>query len=408
LLLKDLLKPLRPSEAQPLDTVDTQMRPAGESDAPKSGKAKLLGRWGRKHLFTIFVLLPTVLATIYYTLFAADQYVSESRFVIKAQGKQQPQISTLANLIQTTGLSPGLEQTNEILAYIRSRNALEHLARKIDVRAAYKKPSIDWVARYPFAWREDRFENLYRYYNGMVEARIDSETSLAVLTVRAFTPEDAQNINLHLLELSEKLVNRLNEKARVNAISEAEKRVVEAEGRVRNARTSLGAYRNQEQLLDPARQAAAVLEVTTRLIAQQAALQAQLDTLVRSAPRNPGIPALRRQITAIQAEVGAQTGRAVGGRAAIASKLGEYEKRAMEQEFAAQTLTAANAALEQARTEAQRQQFYLERVVEPNRADLARLPNRFLQVLTIAVGGLFLYLIAWMLIVGILEHSPDT
>ena len=38
-------------------------------------------------------------------------------------------------------------------------------------------------------------------------------------------------------------------------------------------------------------------------------------------------------------------------------------------------LTAANTALEQARTEAEKQQFYIERVVEPNLPDLPLLPG---------------------------------
>jgi capsular polysaccharide transport system permease protein len=87
--------------------------------------------------------------------------------------------------------------------------------------------------------------------------------------------------------------------------------------------------------------------------------------------------------------------------------MGGYDNLALEQEFAAQTLTAANAALEQARTDAQRQQFYLERVVEPNAPDLARYPSRLWQILTVAGVALCLYFIGWMLVVGILEHAPE-
>ena len=41
----------------------------------------LLKRW---RWFGLFVMLPSLLATIYYGFIAADVYVSESRFVIKA------------------------------------------------------------------------------------------------------------------------------------------------------------------------------------------------------------------------------------------------------------------------------------------------------------------------------------
>lgn len=357
--------------------------------------------------FAIFVIVPVLLATLYYALIASDQYVSEARFVVKSQGRQTPQVSTLASLIQTTGLSSGQEQTNEVISYIKSRGALQDLARQLDLRAKYRANDADLFSRYPIPWRADRFENLYLYYNGMVDAHTDTESGLAILSVRAFTPEDAQAINNQLLGLSEQLVNRLNAKAREKAITEAERRVVEAEGRVRNARLALAAYRNREALLDPAKQATGVLEVVNRLVAEQAALQAQLDLMIKVTPLNPSISTVRNRIAALGAEIEAQTGRAVGTRSAISSKLANYEKLTLEQEFAAQTLTAANAALEQARVEAQRQQFYLERVVEPDKPDLAMLPHRLTKILTIAGAVLCLYLIGWMLVVGILEHSPE-
>ena len=125
-------------------------------------------------------------------------------------------------------------------------------------------------------------------------------------------------------------------------------------------------------------------------------------------PRNPAIPSLRKlRISAVGAQIAAQNGRAVGTPTGIASKLSGYGKLQAEQEFATQMFTAASASLEQARSEAQKQQFYLERVVEPNTPDLPLLPHRLKAILTIAAAALFLYFIGWMLIVGILEHAPE-
>ena len=70
-------------------------------------------------------------------------------------------------------------------------------------------------------------------------------------------------------------------------------------------------------------------------------------------------------------------------------------------------LTAANAALKSARTEAQKQQFYLERVVEPNKPDNSTLPHRLKSILIVFGTSLCLYFIGWMLVVGILEHAPE-
>lgn len=83
-----------------------------------------IGFFRKRRWFILFVIMPTLFAAIYYSVIASDMYESEARFVIKSPAAKQPQVSSIANLIQSTGLSSGLEQTNEVLDYIKSRNAL--------------------------------------------------------------------------------------------------------------------------------------------------------------------------------------------------------------------------------------------------------------------------------------------
>lgn len=361
----------------------------------------------RNRWFVAVVLVPTLLAIFYYGLIASDEYVSESRFVVKSQANEPARLPSIASLLQSSGMSAGQEQTNEVMEYIRSRDALADLNKVFNVKAAYAARGADFLSRYNLFWNEDRFENLHRYYSDKIATHPDTKSGLAVLEVRAFTPEDAQRMNILLLDLSERLVNRLNDKARQNGIDEAERRVLMAENRARAARAALAQYRNRESLIDPAKQAEAVLDVSTRLVTQQAALQAQLEVMQRVTPDNPAISALRGQIAALGKQIELQNQRAVGNQGAIASKLANYENLQAEQEFASQALTAARTALEQAQVQATRQQFYLERVVNPNKPDVAKLPRRMIQIITVFAVAMCLYLIGWMLVVGILEHAPE-
>jgi capsular polysaccharide transport system permease protein len=365
------------------------------------------GTLHRHRWLALFVGLPTLLAILYYGLIASDVYISQSSFVIKSPGQRAAPTMSLANLVQTSGLSAGQEQTKEIVGYIRSRTGLKDLQTQVDVEQYYSARGADFLSRFPGPFDSDTFEDLYHYYQSRVSADIDKESGLAMLRVQAFTPDDAFRMNARLLDLSERLVNRLNQRAENRAIAEAQRRVIQAEERVRNARVALSAYRNQVDLIDPAKQATGVLEVSNKLSAEQAALQAQLDLMRRVAPRHPSIPSIRSRIVAIGMEIGSQTGRVVGTPSAIASKLATYEKLDVEQEFATQTLAAANTSLEQARTEAQKQKFYLERVVEPNKPDDATLPQRLKQILIVFAASLCLYFIGWMLVIGILEHAPE-
>jgi len=362
----------------------------------------------RRRWFLVFVVLPTLLASLYYGLVASDVYVSQSRFVIKAPGQKSMPSATLANLIQTSGFVGGEQETKEVLDYVRSRDALTDLQRQMNFRARYENSGADFLSRFPRPFHEPTFENLFKYYQSMVSAGTDSGSGVAVLEVHAFRPEDAQKINARLLSLSEDLVNRLNQRAEQRGISEAEQRVLQAETRVRKARVALSAFRNQQQLIDPAKQATGVLDISNKLVTEHAALQAQLDLMNRVAPRNPAIPALRARIAAVSGEIAAQNARVVGTPSGIASKVGGYENLLAEQDFAQQTLTAASASLEQARTEAQKQQFYLERVVDPNLPDSPQLPSRLKSILIVFGISLCLYFIGWMLVVGILEHAPES
>lgn len=367
----------------------------------------LVKRLYRRRWFILVVVVPAILATIYYGFIAADIYQSESRFVIKTASQKTPQVSGLASLIQAGGLSSGQDQTNEVIDFIESRDALRALEKQGDVKSKFTADAADWISRYPAPFKADRFENLYRYYKSMVKIRIDHDTNSAVLAVNAFTPRDAQDLNQRLLQLSEGLVNRLNTRFQTKAVAEAQKHVDLAMERIRAARLAIRQYRNSNDVMNPTAEAGGVLEVSNKLVIEQAMLRAQLESMQRVAPRNPGIAALRNQINAIGSQISAQNGRAVGTDNGLASKLSQYEGLQVDQEFATQMLTMANATLEQARTEAVKQQYYLERVVEPDQPDVALYPKRLLSILVVAGAAIALYMIGWMLIVGILEHSPE-
>lgn len=375
--------------------------------AVTSERSKLVAMLRRWRWFALVVLLPTLLATLYYGVVASDIYVSESRFVIKAPERKRGGGSTLDGLLQTTGLGNGSEQASEIIGYLRSRDALSDLSKKVDVRGAFASSEADFFSRFPLLFQSDSFEGLYQYYGTMVGTEPDPETRLTVLRVSAFTPEEAQALNAGLLDLSEALVNRLNQRVNSQAIEEAESRVALVQERVRDARIQLGAYRNASEILDPQQQGIGVLAVSNALITQEAALRAQLAEIRRNAPEHPSIPALQDRIAGISQQVAEQTGRAVGTPDGIAAKITEYENLLVEQEFAEQALAAANAALEQARVEALQQQYYLERVVEPNRPDDAIRPARLRSILAVLFGTLCLYLVGWMLTVGIREHASE-
>ena len=74
-------------------------------------------------------------------------------------------------------------------------------------------------------------------------------------------------------------------------------------------------------------------------------------------------------------------------------------------EFADKQLASALAALENARGEAERQQLYLERLVQPNTPDKAQEPRRVKRVIEVFALGMLAWGILSLLFAGIREHS---
>lgn len=368
---------------------------------------KALAFLRRSRWFIIFVGAPTFIALLYYGLIASDQYVSQSQFVIKNSGQRPAQVSTIANLIQSTGLSASQEEASEIVSYLHSRGALARLEKEIHFRNRFGNQSIDALDRFPQFLSDNSFEELYKYYEKMVNSYVDHENGLVILESKAFNAQDAYDINNALLIQSEDFVNKLNDRARNKALSESSAAVQLAKQRLSKARRNLREYRNTHDIIDPAKQTTGTLGIESQLVAQQAALLAQIEKIEKVAPKNPALPAMRSEVVSLNHQIMDQRGRTVGTKNGIASKLGDYEDLTTEEQFSLQMLTAASTELERARTDAIKQQYYLERVSDPNLPDKALLPSRIRQILTILALSLCLYFIGWMLVVGVLEHSSE-
>src|SRR6266851_5788193 len=80
--------------------------------------------------------------------------------------------------------------------------------------------------------------------------------AISTLTVRAFTAQDAQRINDQLLQMSERLVNTLNERSRQDLIHYADDEVKLATDKATAAAVALFEYRSKHAVFEPDKQAA--------------------------------------------------------------------------------------------------------------------------------------------------------
>lgn len=358
---------------------------------------------GINRLLLLTVVLPTLLSGIYFGFIASDIYISESRFVVRSPQRQAT--TGLGALFQGAGFSRSQDDTYTVHDYIFSRDALKKLDDQFAVGKAFSSSSVDMFSRFAGLDWDNSFEALHRYYHKRVSVDLDTLSSITTLSVNAFTSEDAYQLNEKLLELSESLVNQLNERGRQDMIRFASAEVATAEKKAKEAALAVSNYRNLKGVFDPEKQSALQLQQVSRLQDELIATKIQL-AQVRSLTRdNPQIPTLQQRIETLQTEVDLETAKVAGGNRSLSNKSAEYEGLMLERGFAEKQLAAALTSMEQARNDAQRKQLYLERIVQPSKPDIAMEPRRFRNVISTFVLGLIAWGILTMLLAGIREHQ---
>ncbi|BAP88427.1 lipopolysaccharide biosynthesis [Burkholderiales bacterium GJ-E10] len=361
---------------------------------------------GLSRLFWIVVIIPTALSALYFGLIASDVYISQSKFII--YNPRSPATSTggLSTLLSGAGFSSGAYGVYAAHDYILSRDALNDLQKSLHVETMYTGHGIDWINRFGgLLYFRKTFEEFFKYYTSrMVGVDVDPNSNISTLTVNAFTPADAKEINAQLLGQAQQLIDRLNARADAQGVAFYTKEVQQHEHDVVAAAVAMAHYRNRHRVFNPAPQSALQLQLVAKLqdklIQQEMALaQMTLDT-----PRNPQIPLLKKSIAELRGEIETESANVAGAPNSLASKSVPYERLMLDQTFAEKKLAAAISALEQARIQAQKQQLFIETVVTPNLPDDALEPKRGRGVLATLVVGLMLWGVFSVIFAGVREH----
>ena len=350
------------------------------------------------------VILPTILAAIYFIGIAAPQYVSESRFLVRQ--RQQSSQSILGEALNNAGFRSASEDALAVKDFLLSHDAVTALREQLDLVGMFRRPEADPWARMWFA--APASERLLDYYRSMVTAAANAESGITELRVRSFRPQDSLEINRALLAQGEALVNRLNQRIAQDTVAGARREVARAEERVASATQAISDFRERERALDPSRSATIAVETIGRLENMLATTRTELQALSAFArPNNPQVTNLQSRIQALQTQIAEERRRstATGPTEGFTTQIAAYERLRLEAEFGGRQLTSATASLERALSDAQRQQLYLQRVVEPNLAEHYRYPRRFTSVLYVFVGLSVLYGLVWLMVAGVKEHA---
>lgn len=353
-------------------------------------------------LFGLCFVLPVTIAIIFYFLIVADRYISETRFIVRSV--DMPAAEGAAAYLQDFGITRASDDAFAIQDYILSRDAMSAIDQKINLRAVFRAKSADFISRYGKTGKADTNEALFKYFKKQIHVEKNLETGITIVRVSTYRPQDSKRIADLILHLSETQVNKMNIRARIDAVSAAQKTAEEAATALASATAALTVYRNQAETVDPQQSAGAAVDRNATLSVALATLRANLAAMVAKAPANPAIPSLRQHIAALDAQAGAVQGELTGSGGSIATKLGNFEGLAVRRELAEKIYEEAERQLDTARETAARQQIYIETVVRPGTPDASLEPRRWRYTFTVALLGIWSFLIMYLLVSGSREH----
>jgi capsular polysaccharide transport system permease protein len=312
-------------------------------DSPKQAASALFDYLKDRPSFSIIVVIPTTLAVLYFGLFASKIYVTESTFVIHSvsQPSATTGISSFLKGSGISGLNPADENLAAVTAFITSRDAMKELDEKLDLKKQWSRWWIDPIQRFSVFSIQKKYEYLYPYYKKHVTAEMEKESNLCTLTVRGFSAPQSLQINELLLQAAERLVNRLNERARQNMIDYAKREVESAQKMVKEA---------SDKMTE-------------------------------------------------------QAGKVAYESGPLAMKDAQYQQLVLDREFAKEQLASAMSSLQTARNQAIRQDLYLEVVSKPNLPDVAMEPKRWRSIFSVIAVTLLLWGGWTLFIAGVKEHQ---
>jgi capsular polysaccharide transport system permease protein len=223
---------------------------------------------------------------------------------------------------------------------------------------------------------------------------------VVVFTVRAFRPDDAVVLANAVVDASEALVNDMNNRARQDAVRNAERELRLAAARLSQSRAALEVARNQEGMIDSTIEAKKTDALISSIKSQQLELEHQYAVALKSvnedAPQmrnlKSRIQAAAAQVEQLQAELTTQPSLTIPA-SPLSSAMTKLSALELERQIAQSRYTAAAATLERARLTSQTQQIYLTSFVRPAVAEEARYPRRVLAILLVLGSGLLLWCI---------------
>lgn len=344
--------------------------------------------------------IPIVVAFTYFGLIASDRYVSESSVVIRS-GNSSSQTLSFGGLIPLGGSS--VQDVVVVSDYIVSMEMAQHLDEKFSLREHYSSPDIDFLSRLASSVSAEEF---VEYLAGKISVVYEESTEIIAITVQAYTPEMARDVNREIIRKAEVLINQLSDRMAEDAIGAAKAEVQLAVQNATDVSERLSAFAVDNRSLNPEVETSSIFGVISALegkLAETRAVYAEKSAYLQESSAE--IRGLQNRIAGLETEVRRERARLSDERGeGVGHLLGRYKPLMVEEELARQRYAAALMALETARSESRQQKRYLATFVKPNLPDSSTEPDRIVDALSAILFAMLFYTIFALCRATIREH----
>ena len=195
-------------------------------------------------LVTLVLVVPNVVAILYFGLLASSQFQSETRFTVRTSEPTHVG-DTLAKV---SGIpSAMVAQDTQIVAnYLVSRGMLDRLEARFDFTRIFGRNDIDWYARLA---ADARVEDRLDYWEDMASASVSPTSGIVTVKIQAFSATEAQDLAQAVVAASEELVNQMNDRIWADVTGSARDEVTQATAQLSQARVRLQEARNKAGIL---------------------------------------------------------------------------------------------------------------------------------------------------------------
>ena len=351
---------------------------------------------------SVFVLLPTFLAALYFYAVATPMYAAKTQFVI--QQAESPSAGGMGGLFSSTPMATA-QDSIAVQGYLQSQVAMQRLQADNGFREHFSSDEIDVIQRIP----PDASESaVYELYKKIIRISYDPTEGVVKMEVTAADPQKAVEYSNALIGYAEEQVDQMTQRLREDQMKGARESYEDAEKKYQEANIRLVELQERFKILSSEAEIGLITsqigQLETQLTQDQLSL-AQMES--NQNPNKARMDPLKRRIDTLQVQIAELRGKLTDqGQDGVS--LAQVQSDLLVAQADAQTrqllLAQSLQAMETARVEANRQTRYLSVAVAPVAPDEAAYPRAFENTLVVMLIFAGIYLMVSMTVAILREQ----